>query len=100
MFSPDPRRLALNSFDKAMEDGWCPDSALPNFRTQSIFRATKGDDSKNEVIGFLRMEEVVSVDCLVDNCDFSGGVKNWVEKAGDVWSDTFMRKMAAYLAGD
>ena len=46
------------------------------------------------------MGEVVSLDWVLDTCGVFGGVENWVEEAGDVWSDTFMRKMAAFLAGE
>ena len=40
------------------------------------------------------------MDWVLDTCGVFGGVENWVEEAGDVWSDTFMRKMAAFLAGE
>ena len=67
-----------------------------------VFSTTESDDGKNEVIGFLGMEEIrgLSTDWTLDNCDVSvpGASRNGVEEAGDVWSDTFMRRMATYLA--
>lgn len=36
----------------------------------------------------------------LDNCDVPGGVENGVEEAGGLWSDSFMRKMGAYLAAE
>ena len=62
-----------------------------------VYSTTEG---KNEVISYLHVQEVVSVDWAFDNCDVSVGVENWVEEAGSVWSDAFMHKMVAYLAGE
>jgi hypothetical protein len=61
-----------------------------------VFSTTKDDDGKNEVIGFLHLEEVVTEDWAREHCDVSGCVSNWVDEAGDVWSDAFMRKMFLY----
>ena len=65
-----------------------------------VFSTTAGDGGKNEVIGFLHVQEVVSDGWACEHCDVSGAVGNWVEEAGEVWSDRFMGKMSLYLKGE
>ena len=51
-------------------------TAYTDSRLMLVFCTTAGDDGKSEVIGFLHMRGVVSVDWAMDNCVVSGGAEN------------------------
>ena len=55
---------------------WRLMTAYTDSRLMLVFCTTAGDDGKSEVIGFLHMRGVVSVDWAMDNCVVSGGAEN------------------------
>ena len=67
----DAMRIRALSALLAAHDGMHTDSRL-----MLVFCTTAGDDGKSEVIGFLHMRGVVSVDWAMDNCVVSGGAEN------------------------